>query len=287
MNIWGAPDDRQYIYRPDGGQWSQPEAGPGPSPGLMAPGIPQLAMDSDGAVYWVAAYYPEPAGNQPRQIGLRAWSPQTQAWTGVQRIANIDDAVETLDVSGNGHGDLVVGWTDVDDDQSGDPGSRVITLRSAFVPNGSQTPRPVKTWASQGNCTYQPDVLGTGLDRAGNATVAWTQCDHGYVIKTARRDADGGAWGNPRTLTDSQPGGLEGQLSVNAQGTTMLSVRYFGNHRIAVFRRPPNGSFGDGKYVTPDGAVVSSRWQASLAANGDATLLYRLGGPRIYARSFE
>ncbi|MBA2639974.1 MAG: hypothetical protein H0U77_08280 [Nocardioidaceae bacterium] len=285
MSIWGAGTDRQYIYRPSGGRWSEPEPGPGPSPGLLPPGTPRLAMDADGAVHWVAAYAPIPGGERARQIGLRTWSPATQKWTGVQRIATVDDVAETLEVAGNARGDLVVGWTDVDDDQEG---SRIVTVRSAFVPAGGQTPRPVKTWAAQGHCTYQPDVLGADLDARGNGTVAWTQCQAGaYVAKTARRSTDRQAWGAPQVVTDSRPGGLDGQLSVNSHGTTMLSIVYFGTRRIAVFRRPPAGAFGDGRYVTPETAAVSSRWKASLATNGNATLLYRLAGPRIYARTFE
>ncbi len=285
MAIFGAESTARYIVRPDGGRWSEPAEGPGAVPGLF-PGVPRLSMDARGDVRYVAPYGASPGGDRVPQIGLRTWSRATGRWSGVRRLAATDHEIETLEVAGGPGGDLVLGWADVDDDQEG---SVVVTIRSAFVPAGGTGPRPVKTWARQDHCSYRPDVLGVGVDAAGTSSVAFTRCRAGeYVILTARRGVRRGGWGTAKVVTESRPGGLEGQVAVNRAGTTMIAVRYYGDGRLAVLRRPAgDGAFGRARFVTPPEVAVSARWQASLADSGDATVAYRNRRPPLYARSYE
>jgi hypothetical protein len=199
----------------------------------------------------------------------------------------VGPGLESIDAKGNAAGDLVIGWTEVYDDQEG---YRDEAVKSMFVPRGADTPRPIKTWAHQDNCWMHAALIGVGIDANSNATVAWTQCqvDGSQVelVQTARRLQADGAWGAPETVAAAR--GFGAQLAVNAHGTAMLLMNADVNGNLVAYRRPPGGDFGAASEVTPVGVHTSSRTVMTLAPTSDATVLYsRYQKHPVYSTTFE
>lgn len=274
-----------YMFRPAGGKWSEPANGPTPTE-LALIDRPQLNMDSDGKVQWVANYYATPASNRKNQIGLTTWSPSTQAWSKLQFVAGTGPGLENLFAAGNNSGDLVVGWTEVYDDQETYVDEAV---KSMFIPNGAPTPRPIKTWAHQDNCYQRAQMVGVGIDAASNASVMWKQCvtngSATSVINSARRISAVGAWAAPETVAGSTQF-YRAQYEVNAHGTAMLL--YDDSDALKTARRSPDGQFGVPTPLSPPVGRISNRTVMDLTPTSTATILYSYYKEHpVYSRTFE
>ena len=276
-----------YIFRPAGGQWSDPANGPSPT-GLWTGGRPQLNMDSDGKVQWVGVFIREPTSQRKDQIGLTTWSPSTKVWSKLQFVTGIGPGLENLYAAGNNSGDLVVGWTEVYDDQEGYLDEAV---KSMFIPNGAATPRPIKTWAHQDNCWQRAQMIGVGIDAASNASVTWKQCETdgsaNSVINSARRLSAVGSWSAPETVADGTRF-FEGHYEVNGHGTAMLLYRQVPDFELVTARRSPDGQFGVPTVLTPPGGQLSNRTVMDLSPTSTATILYSYYKQHpVYSRTFE
>lgn len=287
MAIVRSEDAPRYIYRPAGGRWTEPAPGPMPS-GLGLVGTPELSMDAEGRVQWIADYYAPPATTRKAQIGLATWNPSTKAWSKLAFVASTGPGLENLFAAGNNDGDLVVGWTEVYDDQEGYVDEAV---KSTFIPRGAQTPRPIKTWARQDDCYQRAQMIGVGLDADSNATVAWTQCAEDgspvAIINAAKRPAADGAWGAPELVTEAMRF-IGGQFEVNGHGTAMLVYQQVPGFNLMTSRRSPSGEFGIPKALTPPDVLLSDRTVMDLAPTSDATVLYSYFRKHpVYSRTFE
>jgi len=274
-----------YIFRSAGGHWSNPAPAPRPA-GLFAADSPRLFMDPDGRVHMVEAYYNEPGLSRQDQIAVSEWNPATAQWSGIHMIASIDNYAESWDAAMNAKGDIVAGWADIYDDQEG---FRSAVIRSTYYPEGSTSSHFAKTWATQDDCVADPQVLGVGIDADSNATVGWRQCTTPDSTETSvmagRREAAARAWGTPTTVT-TNPYQVAGSLQVNSQGTTMWLLEK--SQSLITFRRPPNGSYGAGQYLTPEGHGVSNRAVFTLEPSSDAAVVYSYYKEHpLYARVFE
>lgn len=287
MAVLSSQDGTRYIYRRAGGQWTEPAPGPTPN-GLVLVGTPELSMDADGRVQWVADYYAPPPSTRKNQIGLTTWNPATKTWSRLAFVAGTGPGLENLFAAGNNDGDLVVGWTEVYDDQEGYVDEAV---KSTFIPRGAQTPRPIKTWAHQDDCYQRAQMIGVGIDAKSNATVAWTQCEQDgspvAIINAAKRVSVDGAWGSPELVTEAMRF-FEGQFEVNGHGTAMLLYRQVPGFNLVTSRRSPAGEFGVPTVLTPPDVKLSNRTVMDLAPTSNATVLYSYYKEHpVYSRSLE
>jgi hypothetical protein len=276
-----------FIFRPAGGRWSEPAPGPMPS-GLALVGSPEVSMDPTGRVQWVADYIATPSSDRRDQIGLTTWNPSIKKWSKLAYVADTGRGLENLFAVGNNEGDLVVGWTEVYDDQEGYVDEAV---KSTFIPRGAKTPRPIKTWAHQDDCYQRAQMIGVGIDSDSNATVAWTQCEVDgspvAIINAAKRVAADGAWGAPELVGEAMRF-LEGQFEVNGHGTAMLLYRQVPGFNLVTSRRSPAGDFGAPTVLTLPDVDLSNRTVMDLAATSNATVLYSYYKQHpVYSRSLE
>jgi PKD domain len=118
------------------------------------------------------------------------------------------------------------------------------------------------------------------VDAAGNATVVWTAFDGtDFVIQTAGRPA-GQDFTAPVQVSESGEDAGLADIGVDAAGNVIASwLRNDGAARLAqVAIKAPGGSFAPLGDVSPAGGTAD-RPALDVAANGAATLVWRLTGP--------
>jgi hypothetical protein len=282
-----------YIYRPAGGDWTAPAAGPNPD-GLSGGEHAEILMDAEGDVRWIEPFYHDLGSPRPDQIAYARWTPGTDVWSRLHLLSPIDDVVGTFDAAMNNDEDVVVGWSDEFDDQEG---FRTVAIKSTFYPHTASSPRFVKSWVDQANCGSTA-LLGVGIDNSSNATVGWRQCSPANlsqtVVRTARREAADGAWSKPVTpfaqwADGTYPANGPDAVQVNPAGTTML-VLADSQRRLLALRRPPNGNYGNPQYLTPANSPrVGDRFVFTLGRDSDATVLYSHSrkDTRLFSRTYE